>query len=318
MSSLYLDRKNLGIKLDGQALAIYEDGIRKGSVPLHLLERIIVHGNAQLESKVLGALTLRNISLVILSQRSTEATAILMSRAHSDSCRKLGQYRVSLEDCLRIPLARWLVFVKIRAQQRMLRNALETRADLRLSLTNALQSLTGIINQLRENSQKITLASLRGLEGAAAASYFAGFTQLFAPSLNFSGRNKRPPRDPVNACLSLGYTLLHHDAVHACQIAGLDAMLGFYHETSFGRESLACDLIEPLRPQLDDWVWQMFRDRILRIEHFSEENGRCILNKAGRQHFYAFYESHCRGMRRLLRRYGYALSNRYLSIHEGA
>ncbi|TXI42650.1 MAG: CRISPR-associated endonuclease Cas1 [Nitrosomonas sp.] len=318
MSSLYLDRKNLGIKLDGQALAIYEDGVRKGSVPLHLLERIVVHGNAQLESKVLGALTLRNISLVILTQRNTEATAILMSRTHSDSCRKLGQYRVSLDDNLRIPLARWLVLVKIRAQQRMLRNALKTRADLRRSLTNALQSLAGIIDQLRENSHMITLSSLRGLEGAAAASYFAGFTQLFAPSLNFSGRNKRPPRDPVNVCLSLGYTLLHHDAVHACQIAGLDTMLGFYHETSFGRESLACDLIEPMRPQLDDWVWQMFRDRILRVEHFSDENGRCMLNKAGRQHFYTFYESHCRGLRRLLKRYGYALSKRYLLIHEGA
>ena len=307
MSSLYLDRKNLGIKLDGQALAIYEDGVRKGSVPLHLLERIVVHGNAQLESKVLGALTLRNISLVILTQRNTEATAILMSRTHSDSCRKLGQYRVSLDDNLRIPLARWLVLVKIRAQQRMLRNALKTRADLRRSLTNALQSLAGIIDQLRENSHMITLSSLRGLEGAAAASYFAGFTQLFAPSLNFSGRNKRPPRDPVNVCLSLGYTLLHHDAVHACQIAGLDTMLGFYHETSFGRESLACDLIEPMRPQLDDWVWQMFRDRILRVEHFSDENGRCMLNKAGRQHFYTFYESHCRGLRRLLRRYDVAI-----------
>jgi len=315
MSSLYLDRKNLGIMLDGQALALYENGARKGSVPLHLLERIVVHGNVQLESKVLSALTTRNISLVVLSQRNTEATVMLMSRAHSDACRKLGQYRVCSDDNLRIPLARWLVLVKIRAQQRFLRSALETRGDLRRPLTASLQSLTGIIDQLREESSLITLSSLRGLEGAAAAAYFAGFTQLFAPSLNFTGRNKRPPRDPVNVCLSLGYTLLHHDAVHACQIAGLDTMLGFYHKTSFGRESLACDLIEPLRPQLDDWVWQMFRDRLLRTEHFSDENGRCMMNKAGRQHFYAFYESHCHGLRRLLRRYGYALAKRYLSVH---
>ncbi len=315
MSSLYLDRKNLGIMLDGQALVLYEDGARKGSVPLHLLERIVVHGNVQLESKVLSALTIRNISLVVLSQRSTEGTVMLMSRAHSDACRKLGQYRVSTDENLRIPLARWLVFVKIIAQQRFLRSALEKRGDLRRALTASLQSIKSIIDQLREESSLITLSSLRGLEGAAAAAYFAGFTQLFTPSLNFTGRNKRPPRDPVNVCLSLGYTLLHHDAVHACQIAGLDTMLGFYHETSFGRESLACDLIEPLRPQLDDWVWQMFRDRLLRTEHFSDENGRCMMNKAGRQHFYAFYESHCHGLRRLLRRYGYALVKRYLSVH---
>jgi len=314
MSSLYLDRKNLGIVLDGQALALYEDGSKKGTIPLHLLERIVVHGNVQLESRVLSALTIRNISLVVLSQRNTEATVMLMSRSHSDACRKLGQYQVCTDDNLRVPLARWLVLVKIRAQQRFLRSALETRGDLRRPLTASLQTLVNILDQVREGSNHFVLSSLRGLEGAAAAAYFAGFTQLFAPSLNFTGRNKRPPRDPVNVCLSLGYTLLHHDAVRACQIAGLDTMLGFYHEISFGRESLACDLIEPLRPQLDEWVWQMFRDRLLRPEHFSDESGRCMMNKAGRQHFYAFYESHSHGIRRLLRRYGYALAKRYLTI----
>jgi CRISPR-associated protein Cas1 len=60
----------------------------------------------------------------------------------------------------------------------------------------------------------------------------------------------------------LGYTLLHYDAVRACHIVGLDAKLGFFHEISFGRESLACDLMEPLRTELDRWVWQLFRERL--------------------------------------------------------
>lgn len=316
MGSLYLDRKNLGIKLDGQALALYEDGDRKGSVPLHLLDRVVLRGNVQLESRLLGALSERNIGLLVLSGRNTEATAMLAGRAHSDSSRRLGQYSISMDDDLRAPLARWLVLVKIRSQLRMLKRAMDDRPDLRHPLTAASQTLLGILGQLREEAVSLSLDSLRGYEGAAAAAYFGGFTRLFAPTLNFTGRHKRPPPDPVNACLSLGYTLLHYDAVRACHIVGLDSMLGFYHDISFGRESLACDLMEPLRPLMDGWVWQLFRQRELRAEHFSDDNGRCLMNKAGRQRFYAFYESHAAPARRLLRRYGHALSKRYQLAYE--
>lgn len=317
MNCLYLDRKNLEIRLDGQALALYEEGARKGSVPLHLLERVVMRGNVQLESRVLGALSARNIGLLVLSGRSSEATAMLAGRPHNESSRRLGQYRVSLDDDLRAPLAHWLVLVKVRAQKRLLREALPVRADLRHALTVAVQRLDNIMNQLRANSSIPSLSSLRGFEGAAASAYFSGFTQLFAPSLDFTGRKKRPAPDPVNACLSLGYTLLHHDAVYACHIVGLDTMLGFYHDISFGRESLPCDLMEPLRPLIDRWVWWLFRDRILRIEHFSDDNGRCLLNKAGRKHFYGFYEANSGPARRLLRRYSHALGKRFQSIHGG-
>ncbi len=318
MSSLYLDRKHLGIKLEGQSLALYEEGSRKGTVPLHLLERVVLRGNVQLESRVLGALSERNIGLLVLSGRNTEATAMLAGRSHGDSSRRLGQYRTTLDDDLRMPLARWLVLVKVRAQQRLLKQALAARADLRHPLTVALKSLAGILDQLREDPSSMALARLRGFEGAAAAAYFAGFTQLFAPTLQFTGRNKRPPPDPVNACLSLGYTLLHYDAVRACHIVGLDSMLGIYHDVSFGRESLACDLMEPLRPLMDDWVWTLFRERELRSEHFSDDQGRCLMNKTGRQRFYAFYESRVGAARRLLRRYAYLLAKRYQLVFESS
>jgi CRISPR-associated protein Cas1 len=317
MSSLYLDRKNLGVKLDGRALALYEDGIKKGTVPFHLLERVILRGNVQLESRVLGALSEHNIGLLILSGRNTEATAMLSARSHNDTQRRLGQYQASQNDGLRTPLARWLVLVKVRAQHRLLSDVLTARADLRYPLVSSLRSLGRILEQLHEDSPAISLASLRGFEGAAAAAYFGSFVHLFANSLNFTGRKKRPPPDPVNACLSLGYTLLHYDAVRTCHIVGLDAMLGFYHDVSFGRESLACDLMEPLRPLMDRWVWKMFQERQLRVEHFCDDKGRCQMNKAGRQCFYGFYESQAGSARRLLRRYGYALAKHYQAIYEG-
>lgn len=90
-------------------------------------------------------------------------------------------------------------------------------------------------------------------------------------------------------------------AVQACAIAGLDPLLGFYHRPAFGRESLASDLIEPLRPAVDLWVWEQLRARDLREEHFNHDKGACLLGKAGRQHFYASWEAHAAPWRRWLR-----------------
>ena len=120
-------------------------------------------------------------------------------------------------------------------------------------------------------------------------------------ALQFTGRNRRPPRDPVNACLSLGYTLLHAQAVQSCTTAGLDPLLGFYHRPAFGRESLASDLIEPLRPAVDLWVWELLRSRSLTEDHFSHNNGAYLLGKAGRSIFYASWNTHLNPWARWLR-----------------
>jgi CRISPR-associated protein Cas1 len=135
------------------------------------------------------------------------------------------------------------------------------------------------------------LDSLRGVEGAAQAAYFRAYVTLFPESLGFGGRNRRPPRDPVNACLSLAYTLTHFEAVRAADAAGLDPFLGFFHEIAFERESLACDLMEPVRPSIDAWIWEMFRTRTLRPEHFHSDKGACLLEKTGRARFYESFET---------------------------
>ena len=158
----------------------------------------------------------------------------------------------------------------------------------------------------------LSLPRLNGIEGAAAAAYFAAFTQVFPPSLGFTGRNRRPPRDPVNAALSLAYTLLHFEAVQACWMNGLDPYVGFYHEPAHRRESLAADLIEPLRVHIDRWVWRLFADRDLRVEDFVHDNGACLLKKEGRALFYARYETLAPPLRRLLRRYGLVVARRLL------
>jgi CRISPR-associated protein Cas1 len=130
-----------------------------------------------------------------------------------------------------------------------------------------------------------------GSEGAAARAYFAAFATAFAPALGFVGRNRRPPRDPVNVCLSIGYTLLHFEALQAAARAGLDPAIGVYHEVKPGRDSLACDLVEPVRAEVDGFVHDLFATAGLRPEHFTGGGGApCLIGKAGRTLFYRAYE----------------------------
>ncbi len=148
-------------------------------------------------------------------------------------------------------------------------------------------------------SRPDSAASLLGLEGGYAATYFGAYTTLFPPSLEFTKRVRRPPTDPVNALLSLCYTLLHYEAVREIEVIGLDPTIGFLHEFSYGRESLACDLVEAHRPAVDRFVWQMFRDRILTARDFSRESGGpgCYLTKEGRKKLFPLHEQHMKELR---------------------
>lgn len=299
MATLLLDRSDLNIAHIDGALALYENGVRTGTVPLKLLERVIIQGaHTQLDSGVLIKLAEAGVATLLMSPRAGRKAAIVLGPQHNDAAVRLAQGQQVLDlDFCRLWATR-LVHAKLRRQQRLLQHAESLRPDARKPLFDARQQIAELVQQVAAGPD---ITRLRGLEGAAARAYFAGYGALFAPELQFAGRNRRPPRDPVNVCLSLAYTLLHFDAVRAAQAAGLDPLLGFYHRPCFGRESLACDLIEPLRPLADGWVWQQFRSGLLRPDQFSQDKGACLLGKAGRAQFYPAWERFAPLPRRWLR-----------------
>ncbi len=301
MSTLNLDRRDLALKLEGRALAIYASGERQGTVPTHLLERIVMQSPVTLDSGLLARLADAGVAIQLHGGTHGAKVALIHGRGQGDATRRIGQYRAYEDSPWRGRWARLVVRAKVTGQVRLLAQARNDRPDQSRPLTLGLERLGQVRSRLGQEPA-ISLDSLRGLEGAAAAAYFQAFGALFAPSLGFAGRNRRPPRDPVNATLSLGYTLMHFEAVRACQAAGLDPLIGFFHELDPGRESLACDLVEPLRPRVDAWVWSLFRAGELRADHFQRQGEACLLDKAGRGHFYAAFEPMARLPRRWLRR----------------
>jgi CRISPR-associated protein Cas1 len=173
-------------------------------------------------------------------------------------------------------------------RQALLRAQRETaNLDLQAALTQLAQAITPI-------NRTASIDSLRGLEGSGSAAYFGCLNQLIrAEGFQFAGRNRRPPTDPVNALLSLGYALLRHDVQSALNIVGFDPYLGYLHVERYGRPSLALDLMEEFRPiVVDAVVLSALNRRSLVPSDFVTEpvSGAVSLTPDGLRSFLRLYE----------------------------
>lgn len=139
--------------------------------------------------------------------------------------------------------------------------------------------------------------ALLGAEGNAARVYFSAFSDMLAPrelpggTFDFQGRNRRPPKDPVNALLSFVYGLIVRDLVGAITVVGLDPYCGLYHQPRFGRPSLALDLAEEFRPLVgDSVVISVINNEEIQPHHFLVRGGGVALTAEGRRKLIAAYE----------------------------
>ncbi len=284
MGTLFIDRKDIHIKLDGNTLVFYSQKGREDSYPILPLSRIIVVGNVTLDSNVIHKLASENISVVFLTGRNMRFAGMLHGSLHYNGQVRVKQYQKTLTDFPQ-SFSRWIVFQKIESQLDFIKELIEVRKDLKNILINTRKTLEEMLSNFEK---ELEISSLRGVEGGASSVYFNAFTGLFPPHLNFNKRTRRPPEDPVNAMLSLGYTLLHFEMVREIEVNGLDPTIGYYHSFEYGRESLACDFVEPFRVFIDRFVYRLFKEEIIVEKDFSKDGDKagCYLTKEGRAKFY--------------------------------
>lgn len=301
MGTLFVDRSDCEVSLNGKVLALRVPDEPTRHIPAALLERVVLRANTRLTSGVLSGLASIGVGVLMLGGRRGDRMASIVGAPHKDVRLRITQVRRYDDPSFRNAWCRYLINAKLKSQYRLLQRALNERPDLRKRLFGPLGTLATVRERLDLCAD---LDSMRGLEGAGAAAYFRGFAALFPASLAFKSRVRRPPTDPVNACLSLGYTLLYGLAVEACHTQGLDPMLGYLHTPCHGRASLAADLMEPWRAQVDALVWSLFRTRRLESDHFGQDGaGACLLGKAGRSHFYTEWAGQLKPLRSALRRH---------------
>jgi CRISPR-associated protein Cas1 len=145
----------------------------------------------------------------------------------------------------------------------------------------------------RQLPQAGTLDAVRGHEGDGAAALFGVFGRLVkVPGFAFERRTRRPPTDPVNSLLSLGYTLLYHHARAFLRVCGLHAHAGFLHEARPDHPALASDLVEPFRVLVERLALRLLNRRVLNPSDFRcpEDGGACLLTAGARKRFFQAFE----------------------------
>ncbi len=205
-----------------------------------------------------------------------------------------AQYQAAFDEPRRLAFARDLVAAKVRNARTMLRRNWRVHGDA--------EAKNEVLVRLQRIVQRVPRAKddrqLLGIEGEAAAIYFACFANMLAegakedvPAFAFAKRNRRPPTDPVNAMLSLAYALLTRVFTTAISATGLDPYMGLYHRPRHGRPALALDLMEPFRPIVaDSCVIQAINNGEVKPGDFVFNGPACSLKTGGRKAFIAAFE----------------------------
>jgi len=273
LNTLFLTRDDLQLVKDGQSLLVKQGNDVLLRKPVHMLGGVISLGRSYITPQAMAFCAENDVALSLLSPNG-RFLAQVRGPVSGNVLLRRAQFRLADDDKAANNIAQAVVAAKLVNCRGLLRRAardqtLEADAE---ALALAADRLAQVLRRL-EGAQ--SLEETRGLEGEGAAAYFGVFGRLISAQGDgfvFNGRNRRPPRDAVNALLSFAYTLLAHDISGACQAVGLDPQVGFLHRDRPGRPSLALDLMEEMRPiMVDRLVLNLINLRQVRAKGFAIE-----------------------------------------------
>lgn len=297
---LYIATAGVSLGRKSELVQVREKGEVVQEIRISDLSHVAIFGAATVSTALLQTLCEKDIPI---SYFSSGGFFFGLTRGHSlkNVFTRIAQFRAAADPGACLRLARLFVQGKIRNQRTLL-------------MRNHASPPTQAITRLRYAAQSVMeaerLEELLGMEGAAALLYFENFAgmvkvaddlepekkaqaqagqQFF--SFDFTRRNRRPPKDAVNALLSLGYSLLARDCTVAAHAVGLDPYVGFYHQPRFGRPALALDLMEEFRPLIAESVaLTLINNRLVGPGDFVRAGDAVNLSALGRKRFFVAYE----------------------------
>lgn len=288
----YLNTHGMRVGKSGDVLQVRDkQSTLKQEMRIREISQLNLLGNIQITTQAVQALCENGIPICYFSQGGWFYGITTGMNVKNVFLRK-SQYRLADEQWFALSFARQLIAGKIRNQRTLLqRNHIEPRAI----------TLQQMKNMAERAEQASDMEELLGIEGNAARLYFGDFSGMIKTeeqsdasnqfAFDFSKRNRRPPRDAVNALLSFVYSLLAKDCTIACYAVGLDPMLGFYHQPRFGRPSLALDLMEPFRPLIgESTVLSAINNRMVQPRDFVTAGPSVALTPGGRKGLLHAYE----------------------------
>jgi len=296
LNTLYVTTDGAWLHKDGANIVMEVERQEKARVPVHMLESLVCFGRILVSPPLLGYCAEQGISICFLSPNG-RFLARVEGPVSGNVLLRREQYRRSDDPVGCAAIVRHLLIGKLYNQRVVLGRALRDHGEsmpevAAASIAHAHKRLSRISAKLVDEQD---LQLMRGLEGEAAQAYFGVMGYLIrvpSPMFRFDGRNRRPPRDAVNALLSFFYTLLTHDCRSALETVGLDPAVGFLHRDRPGRPSLALDLMEEFRAFLADrLVLSMINRRQISERDFQRmDNGAVLLREEARKDLLVAYQ----------------------------
>lgn len=289
---LYVQSQRAYVRKDGEVLVVEQEKEQVAKARLAEISQVALFGSAVLTTPALHECLRREIPVTWLSYGGWFiGHTVGVGRRNVET--RTQQYRASFDAGRCLELARRLVAGKIVNSRTLLRRNWRGTEDV----TSAPKELLVALREdMRQAGRASSMAVLLGVEGAAASRYFQHFRNMLRiafedQGFDFTARNRRPPKDPVNALLSFGYAMLTREWTMALSSVGLDPYRGFYHQPRFGRPALALDMMEPFRALVaDSVVLTVINNGEVQSEDFIFAVGGCNLKDGGRKKFIQAFE----------------------------
>ncbi len=294
LNTLYVSTEGAWLRLEGETLVVMVEKEKRLQVPLHHLGGIVCIGRVNLSSALMARCMEDGRNIVWLNENG-RFQARVEGAASGNILLRQAQFRAADDPEVILKLARAFIAGKLRnSRQVLLRSARDNKTEAEsTALKKAADALS--VN-LRNLQHADNLGAVRGLEGDAARVYFEQVNHMIAPAaredFHFRQRNRRPPRDPVNALFSFLYALLLADCRSALEAVGLDSQLGFLHAVRPGRHALALDLLEEYRAVFGDRLafTLINRGQICKKDFDFNPGSSVLLNDKGRKKLLVAYQ----------------------------
>lgn len=274
-NTLYITTQGSYLHKERETLVVEQNRKKVAQLPVHSIGNIFCFGNVLVSPFLLGFCGENNVNVAFFSEHG-RFLARLQGRQSGNVYLRRAQYRLS--DTSPIAIAKNIIGAKIVASKRVLQRHLRNHGDNQ-AIEEVIKILTSNLAQLKNTND---LASIRGVEGYSASCYFGVFGQMIKAETGFSfdTRNRRPPRDGVNALLSLLYSVVGKEVSGALQGVGLDPQVGFFHADRAGRDSLALDMLEEFRAWwVDKMVLSLINRGQIKPDDFVCESSGAVLLK---------------------------------------
>jgi CRISPR-associated protein Cas1 len=250
LNTLYITTPNAYLSKDGNDVVVSIDSEEVFRIPILNIEGIVTFGYMGASPGLMKLCTDNGVSMTFLSP-SGRFIGRLQGPVRGNVLLRKAQYDIFNDASKSLRIASLMTAGKIQNQRNVLRRYIRDYGE-----DSDISKIADYLGTAKDKACKVPdIDALRGIEGDSAAAYFSVFGKLILnqrDDFKFNGRNRRPPKDYVNAMLSFSYILLTNECAAALETVGLDPCLGFMHALRPGRASLALDLIEELRAYLCD------------------------------------------------------------------